>query len=130
MVTRGQETFPFPMAVCFCLLITQTVWEHYLSVLFLLLAYVFTAQQHFSRPTMILVGAVFFLALGQNIIFIDFLRSHYNFDSWAELLLIGLFKSGPLILAGIFLCRHYQECFAAMPARVGTQALRETFLGI
>ena len=99
------------MAVCFCLLITQTVWEHYLSALFLLLAYVLAAQQHFSRPAIILVGAVFLLALGQNIIFIDFLRSHYNFDSAAELLFVGLFKSGPLILAWIFLWRHYEEIF-------------------
>jgi hypothetical protein len=108
---EAKRHFRFLMAVCFCLLITQTVWEHYLSVLFLLLAYVFAAQRHFSRSAMILVGAVFVLALGQNIIFIDFLRFHYSFDSWAELLFIGLFKSGPLILAWVFLCRYYQEIF-------------------
>lgn len=118
----ARRHFSFLMAVCFCLLITQTVWEHYLSALFLLLAYVFAARQHFSRPAMILVGGVFFLALGQNIIFIDFLRSHYNFDSLTELLFVGLFKSGPLILVWIFLCRHHKEIFRSYAGQGWTES--------
>lgn len=119
----ARRHFSFLMAVCFCLLITQTVWEHYLSALFLLLAYVIAARQHFSRPAMILVGAVFFLALGQNILFIDFLRSHYNFDSLAELLFVGLFKSGPLILVLIFLSSHYKEIFRSYAGQGWTESM-------
>jgi hypothetical protein len=107
----ARRHFNFLMAVSFCLLISQTVWEHYLSVLFLLLTYVVATSEHFSRRALILVGAIFVLSIGQNLIFINFLRYNFSFDSVPALLLIGLFKSGPLLLTLIFLWRHHEELF-------------------
>lgn len=108
---RARRHFNFLMALSFCLLTSQVVWEHYLSVLFLLLAYVVATSAHFSRRAMVLVGAIFVLSMGQNLIFINFLRYNFSFDSPLELLFIGLFKSGPLLLTLIFLWRHHEELF-------------------
>ena len=116
--SRGQKWLPgarrhfnFLLAVSFFMLISQTVWEHYLSVLFVLLAYVVATSAHFSRRAMVLVGAIFVLSMGQNLIFINLLRYNFSFDSPLALLFIGLFKSGPLLLTLIFLWRHHEELF-------------------
>jgi hypothetical protein len=116
--SRSQKWFPatrrhfdFLMAVSFSLLISQVVFEHYLAPLFLLLIYVVVSHRSFSYRALILIGAIFLLAIGQNLILIDFLRNHFKLDSPPELLLMGLFKSGPLLLTLIFLWRHYRELF-------------------
>lgn len=107
----ARRHFEFLMAVTFCLLVSQTVWEHYLSILFLLLAYVVAAYRHFSRSALWLIAAIFVLSLGQNLILINLLRSVHNFDSIPGLVFIGLFKSSPLLLTAIFLWRHWREFF-------------------
>ena len=48
-----------------------------------------------------------------NIIWMDLLRYFFNLNSVVELITIGLFKSGPLILLLVFLWRHYSELFAS-----------------
>jgi len=113
---RARRHFHFVMALCFFLFISVTVWEHYLSALFLLLIYIVAARRHFSRPAIILMGAIFVLAIGQNLIFVNFLRYVHNFESFFGLFLIGLFKSGPLLLTIVFLCRHSHELFQSYAA--------------
>ncbi len=113
---EAKRHFHFLMAVCFCLMMSQTVWEHYLAALFLFLAYVVAAQRYFSRPAMLMIGAVFLLAIGQNLIFINLLRTVHSFDSLPELVLVGLFKSGPLLLTFTFLWKHYDELFRSYAA--------------
>jgi hypothetical protein len=107
----ARRHFHFLMAVCFCLMMSQTVWEHYLSPLFLFLAYVVASRRHFSRSAMTLIGAIFLFGMGQNLIFINLLRAAHDFDSLLELFLVGLFKSAPLLLTLVFLWRHYGELF-------------------
>jgi len=79
MVNSRKETwsdaarshFNFLMAVCFGLLISQTVWEHYLSVLFLPLAYFAACYKEFSRRAKVVLGSIVVVAIGQNLIFIN-----------------------------------------------------------
>lgn len=114
----ARRHFEFLMAVSVCLLLSQTVWEHYLSALFLLLMYVVASYRHFSRKGLTLVGAAFLLAIGQNLILIDFLRSEFSLDSFFGLLVMGLFKSGPLLLTLIFLLSQRKELFASYASRL------------
>lgn len=111
--------FDVIMATLFFLVWSRTVWEHYLSVLFLLLAYLVAVRQRFSRAALSLVAAIFALSVFQNLIFTSWLRAHVAFDTLPALLGIALVKSGPLLLTLVFLWRHWREWFdsyAAWPA--------------
>ncbi len=125
MTAAAGRHFEFLMAVVFCLLVSQTVWEHYLSVLFLLLAYVVAAHRHFSLGALSLIAAIFILSIGQNLILVNLLRSIHNFDSAFELVSIGLFKSAPLLLTAIFLWLCRREFFNSHLAAVWAQTAKE-----
>lgn len=113
---QARRHFHFLMAIAFCLLISQTVLEHYLASLFLLLIYIVASHRHFSFGALALIGAIFALAIGQNLILVNFLRYTFNFDSTPELTLIGLYKSAPLLLTLIFLWRYRQALFESYTA--------------
>ncbi len=129
--SRSQKWFPtarrhfdFLMAVSFSLLISQVVFEHYLAPLFLLLIYVVASHRAFSLRVMTLIGLIFLLAVGQNLILIDFLRTHFQWDSPVELLLTGLFKSGPLLLTLIFLWKYAGELFQSYATQAWANYIR------
>lgn len=113
---EARRHFNFLMAVSFFLLISQTLWEHYISVLFPILAYIVASNSNFSRQALFLVGFIFVLAMGQNLIFIDFLRNHFRLDSLFALFSVGLFKSGPVLLTFIFLWKYHKELFQSYTA--------------
>jgi hypothetical protein len=112
----ARRHFDFVMAILFFLLWSLTVWEHYLAVLFIPLVYVVAAREYFSRRALVIVGSIFVLSLGQNLILTDLLRSRLTFDSLVALLGIALFKSGPLLLTLVFLLRHHAELFRSYAA--------------
>lgn len=112
----ARRHFSFLMAISFFLLISQTLWEHYISVLFLPLVYIVSTRNRFSTGALILVGSIFFLAMGQNLILVNFLRYNFEFDSALELLLIGLFKSGPVLLTLVFVWKYHEELFKTYTA--------------
>jgi hypothetical protein len=101
--------FDFLTAIVFCLLVSQTVWEHYLAVLLPMFAYIAAAHRHFSRPALALAGVMFLTAAWQNLILINFVSAIFHFDTAIELVLIGLCKSAPLWLSAIFLWRYHKE---------------------
>ena len=111
LARAAQRHFDFLMAVTFCLLFSQTVWEHYLAVLFLLLAYVVAVVRQFSFSAKALLTAIFALSLFQNIMVVNVVNSRFGFDSVPELIAVGLLKSGPLWLTLVFVIRHRQELF-------------------
>jgi hypothetical protein len=112
------------LAIAFFLLWSPTLWEHYLTVLFPLLAYIVASREQFSGRARALVSVIFLLSLGQNLILMDWLRGRFAFDSAVTLTGIALLKSGPLWLTLILLWRHYPDVFrsysvpawAAIPA--------------
>ena len=114
--TGAKRHWDFLLAVLFFLLWSVTLWEHYLSMLFLPLVYVVAAHQHFSRRALGLVAAIFVLSLGQNLIFTNFLRGQFAFSSAPALVGIALFRSGPLLLTLVFLWRHARELFGSYTA--------------
>ena len=108
---EARRHWDFLLAILLFLLWSVTLWEHYLAMLFLPLIYVVAAHQHFSRRALGLVAAIFLLSLGQNLIFINFLREQFAFSSAPALVGIALFKSGPLLLTLVFLWGHAGEIF-------------------
>src|SRR5262249_5356295 len=81
-----------------CLLLSQTVWEHYLAVLFLPLAYLVAVRHHLGRSAVSLIWAIFFLSIWQNLIIVNVLRDSFRWESFAALLAVGLLKGGLLLL--------------------------------
>ena len=49
------------------------------------------------------------VAIGQNLIVVEFVRQHFSFDSVPAALGIGVLKASPLILTVVFLWRHGNE---------------------
>jgi len=114
----ARRHFNFLMAVSFCLLLSQTVWEHYLAALFLPLAYLVAVRRRLGRPAVALIWTIFSLAMWQNLIIVNVLRDSFRWESFAALLAVGLLKSGPLLLFLILLLRHRAAVCAtyALPA--------------
>ncbi len=109
--TAARRHFDFLMAVTFCLMISQTVWEHYLAVLFLLLAYLAAVHRQLSLSAQVLLATIFLMSLGQNIVLTNALGARFGFSSVPALLIVGLLKSSPLWLTLLILVRHRQEFF-------------------
>ncbi len=107
----ARRHFHFLMAITFCLMFSQTVWEHYLTALFLLLIYLVTVAKVLSSSALVLLAAIFATSLMQNIIVVNVLNSQFSFDSIPELIGIGLLKSCPLWLTLVFLIWHQKEFF-------------------
>ncbi|HRJ90040.1 MAG TPA: glycosyltransferase family 87 protein [Pyrinomonadaceae bacterium] len=109
--TASRSRFNFLMSITFCLMISQTVWEHYLIILFPLLAYIVANHTSFSLGARILVAIAIVMSFGQNIVFVNFLEAQVSFDTIPELVLIGLLKSCPLWLIFTFLLKYRVEFF-------------------
>jgi hypothetical protein len=112
----ARRHFDFTLTVVFFLMWSPTVWEHYLSLLFPLLVYVVAAREYFSRTALAIVAAIFLMSVGQNLIFVNWLRYGFAFDTVPELVAITLFKSAPLLLTMILLWRHSGELFRSHAA--------------
>jgi len=107
----AKSHFDFLMAISFFLLISQTVWEHYLAVLFFLLVYVVASHREFSRGAKVVTVGIVLFAIGQNLILINYLRDQFSFQTIPRLVGICLYKSGPLLLTLLFLWtpRHHSR---------------------
>lgn len=115
-VQSARNHFNFLTAVMFCLLFLPTLFEHYLAVLFLPLAYAVASHRYFSSSALTLIGIIFAMAMGQNMLVVQCLRSHFSFDSIPGLVAIGLFKSAPLLLTMVFLWRHRDALYRSYAA--------------
>jgi hypothetical protein len=113
--------FDFLMSVLLFVLVTRTLWEHYLSLLFLPLIYVVATREQFSRRALVLVIAIAGLSVFQNLVFTMWLRGAFTFSSPSALVAVTIFKSSPLLLTLLFFVRHHREwlrSFAAWPPAV------------
>ena len=121
--TPARRHFDFAMAICFWLLFSQTVWEHYLSLLFIPLIYFVAVRDRLSSAARRLVFAIFMMSLGQNLVLMEFLWTHFDIQSIPALLGVGLFKSGPLLLTLLLLWRYptsLSETYAAAELSTNT----------
>ena len=120
LLHRGRrETWPAParrhfyfvLAIVFFLLWSPTVWEHYLSLLVVPLTYVIAAHAYFSRRALAIVAAILVTSVAQNLILINWVREHVEFDSLPVLVAAAIVKSAPLLLTMVLLTRHRDELF-------------------
>jgi hypothetical protein len=115
--------FRYMLAVIFFLLWSATIWEHYLSLLFLPLIYIVATRRHMSRAAMTAVAVIFVLSIGQNLILVNWVRYGFDIDSLPELLAVALVKCGPLLVTLVLLWRHRRELFRTYDDPAWTRAL-------
>lgn len=106
----------FNLALLFFLMISQTLWEHYLAVLFIPLSFVLAAKDRFNDEARAIVWAIIFLSMGQNLIFIHWLQSLFTFQSLWAVVAICIFKTAPLWMTLVLLWRHHRSLFDAYSA--------------
>jgi hypothetical protein len=119
----ARRHFTFVVSILFFLWWSMTLWDHYLELLFIPLIYLVASDQWFSRRARILIGAMFLLSLGQNLIFVSWLRSHIESDWRSLLLAVTVLKAGPLLVMLTFVWRHYPELFDSYAAPAWNQIL-------
>jgi Glycosyltransferase family 87 len=110
---QARRHFGFLMAVLFFLLTSEVVWEHYLSVLFLPIGYVWAVRRHFRRSAIWMMVAIAVLALGQSMVVVELVRSCLT---GGYVVLASLAKSAPLWLMLAFLWRHSAELMESYEA--------------
>jgi Glycosyltransferase family 87 len=98
-----RRLFWYLMAISFTLLISQVVWEHYLAVLFIPLAFLLATLPRMSPGDRLHLGVIFGLSVLQNLILVLFVRDHLPITNTASLLMVSLVKAGPLLAYLTFL---------------------------
>jgi hypothetical protein len=112
--------FLFLTAIAFGLLLMPVVWEHYLSVLFIPVAYFLAAWPRWKWT------GVFCLACStQNLVFILWLQAVLPTGNLPVQAAAAIFKSAPLILFTVLLWRYWKE-LAATYDRAAEPAPRRT----
>jgi hypothetical protein len=109
----AQRNYVALMSLSFFLLVSETIWEHYVTVLFIPATYVLARRQQFSRAAVQTILAALILSAAQNLYFALTLDRVFVIDSTIEVLLVGLYKSGPLLLLIWFLARYHREFVAS-----------------
>jgi len=111
MIQSYRETWPpdrrrlfnFLMAIAFCLLISQVVWEHYLALLFIPLAFLVAAWHRLDRGAHRHLAAILGLCVLQNLVLVLLFKDHVPVRSNLMLLAVSLVKAGPLLAFWAFL---------------------------
>ncbi|MGH8549529.1 MAG: glycosyltransferase 87 family protein [Methylococcales bacterium] len=109
----AKNHFRFNLALLFFLMISQTLWEHYLALLFIPLSFILAAKNRFNDEARAIVWTIIFLSIGQNLIFIHWLQSIFTFQSLPAQIAICVFKTAPLWMTLVFLWRHHRSLFEA-----------------
>lgn len=104
---RAKAHFTFLLALLFFLLVSQTLWEHYLAFLFIPLMFLVASSRHLDQAARWMVGAIVFCLPLQNLIVIQTLQSWLAFDTPATLSVILALKTAPLWLSWILIWRYH-----------------------
>lgn len=116
IAVQARRHFAWMIAAILPMMATPVVWAHYLSVLFLPVAFALAMQRHFPRPAMALIAAIVLLSVGQNLIIILEIVRLTGMDQPIEQIGMGVFKSLPLWLTLAFLLLHRRAVFSAYRA--------------
>lgn len=92
-----RRLFTFLLAISFCLLISQVVWEHYLAVLFIPLSFLVVCWPWLTRGERVHLLVILALCALQNLVLVSFFRDHVPIRSHLGLLAVSLVKAGPLL---------------------------------
>ncbi|MEP7325331.1 MAG: glycosyltransferase 87 family protein, partial [Gemmatimonadota bacterium] len=108
---RQRRLFLYLMAISFCLLISQIVWEHYLAVLFIPLVFLLAAAPRSPKPARLHLAIIFGLVMLQNLVLVLTFRAHVPITNNVTLMAVSLVKAGPLIAYLAFLWFHRSSIF-------------------
>ncbi len=97
------------LAILFFLLFSRTVWEHYLALLFVVLAHFAAVAGRLSTAAKATVAAIYVACLGQNVTFTTLLEPHLALESLGATLAVAVVKSLPLVLTLLFLLRFRRD---------------------
>ena len=113
--SRGNPRRHFDMVIAMasCLLFLPVVWEHYLALLFIPLAYALVVCPRLPRRAQYLLAAVFVVSMTQTVQFTAWLDSIIYVNTAPELIAVGLFKSLPLALSMILLIAYGSQLAVA-----------------
>jgi hypothetical protein len=118
MTAAGTRNYVALMSLAFFLLVSETVWEHYVMVLFIPATYVLARRALFPAGAVrVMLGAVV-LSAAQNLYLALTIERLLRIDSIPEIIAVGLYKSGPLLLLGWFLIRYHGEFVKSQPAAI------------
>lgn len=109
---EGRRHFLFLMAMPFGLLLMPVVWDHYLAVLFIPLAYWMAMGPQLGRPERLMLVLFGLSCCTQNLILTLWLSTHWQITSVGAAIGTGLYKSISLLLFTILVWRHGEQ-FAA-----------------
>jgi Glycosyltransferase family 87 len=101
------------LAILFFLLFSRTVWEHYLALLFVVLAHLVAVAGRLAPGARATVAAIFVACLGQNVTWTTLLRPHLALDGLGMTLAVALAKCLPLVLTLFFLLHYRGEWLAS-----------------
>ncbi len=105
----AQLHFHFLVAIAFFLFTSEILWEHYLTVIFFILAYVVAARRYFTPAALKLVAAILIFSIGQNLILVNLVERSFQFDSPLSVLAASAFKSASVLLTLILLLWHHRS---------------------
>lgn len=107
----GRRRVDYLLAVSFALLLSQVVWEHYLTVLFLPLILLVPGRAALPTGARRLIAAIFGLCLLQNLVLVLWVRDHLPVATLPGMAVAVLCKSGPLLLLMALLLRYHRAIF-------------------
>jgi hypothetical protein len=113
----ARRHFEFVMAALFWLLVSQIVWEHYLAILFIPLAYFVATARMFPESARRMLLAIFVLCLAQNLVIMELVWTRLDPGSLPVFLIAGAVKAGPLLLALAFLWSYQASMFGMYRSR-------------
>ena len=102
----ARQHFLFLLATVFGLLLMPVVWEHYLSVLFIPMAFFLAMLPRLGSPEKRLVASICILCCTQNLILSLWLYDHLSGSGGLVQIAAGVWKSAPLVLFTGFLYLH------------------------
>jgi hypothetical protein len=118
MTPTATRNYVALMSLAFFLLVSETIWEHYVTVLFIPATYVLARRARFSTGAIVTMIAALVLSAAQNLYVALTIQRLVQIDSIPEIVAVGLYKSGPLLLLLWFLIRYHDEFVASQPSSV------------
>ena len=110
---RKRPEWVFLMSVGIGLVLMPVAWEHYLSVLFIPIAYWLPKLPTLERSAVALIAAFCGFCVTQNVIFVLILNQLWQPQSVIALLAAALYKAAPLMLFTFLIWRHGASLSAA-----------------
>jgi hypothetical protein len=106
----AQLHYYYLIALGFFLFTAAVLWEHYLTALFPILAFVVANRSHFSAAARRIVVVIVALSIFQNLIVVRLIQGVIAVDSVPSVAIASLVKSAPVLLA-LYLMLRYHKSF-------------------